>query len=132
MKVSNFITMSEKEYRRSGATAGETLEITLSNHQLFDMSTLVPVIVRGVGCIGYAEINQIVLTKNGSTKVEFYLKGMSEKSKEAAYILYTNQAATGDNANETMIPGIYQSRTTGPKNDRRFVDDDEDIPGYLR
>ena len=131
-KVSQFITMSEKEYDRAGISVNETVEVTLAGHLLFDMGTRIPVIVREVGCIGYAEVNSITLTRNGSTAVEFVLKGMSEKSAESAYILYNNQAASSSDSRETRIPGVYKSRTNGPANKGRFNDDDDDIPRYLK
>lgn len=133
-KVSQFITMSEKEYNRAGISVNETVEVTLAGHLLFDMDTRIPVIVRDVSCIGYAEVNSITLTRNGSTAVEFVLKGMSEKSAESAYILYNNQAASSNDSKETRVPGLYRSRTTGPANNRRFNGDDDDLglPQYLR
>lgn len=130
-KTAQFISISKKSYDAADLHIDDETSVTLTDHLLFDMETPNPVIVRGIGCIGYAIIEEITFTRNGSTKVLFTLKPISKGTAEAAYTLYNNQAPESDDFT-AKVPGVYQSKTTGKADRKPFRDDDDDLPFFLK
>ena len=86
-----------------------------------DGTHILPVIIKGKGCLANARISAITITPSGTT-VTFTLTEIAKATSEAAYNMYKNQVSAGnsstgdkyEDAKDSVIPGIY----TGPS--RKF------------
>lgn len=130
MKIENFITLTDKERRKIDLRVGDNLVINKEGHLLYNMERTVPVIVKEVGCIGFARINSVTLLASGNTKIDLMLEGVSKRSAEAAYICYQNAIGGADGDDEEMIPGVYRSRTQD--NERPKAPTKKDLPDFLK
>lgn len=132
MKIEQFITLSDKDRKKIDLTVGDNVVITKEGLLLFNMDRNVPVIVRGVGCIGTAKIISVTLMATGNTKIDFELLSMSSKSKEAAYIVWQNtNSSSSDDNDEHYIPGVYRARTEDLDETPRKVSRRE-LPDFLQ
>jgi hypothetical protein len=108
MRILNFIVLEDK-IRRSGYH-----ESAVSGEVYIPLETVVPVICKGVGCVGVGIIHRLHISK-ASTTIEFELEtNISKESKRAYFDLYRNHASNEDNDDpydnsDTVIPGAIGS-----------------------
>jgi hypothetical protein len=108
MRVLNFIVLEDK-IRKSGFH-----DVAVSGEVYIPLETVVPVICKGVGCVGVGVVQRLHISKS-STTIEFELEtNISKESKRAYYDLYRNHSSS-DYENDpyensdTVIPGAIGS-----------------------
>lgn len=104
-----FIELSKKTAEENNLRAGDELCKTYEGNVYVDMKKTIPVIVKGVGCIGVADIEKITMDSD-NTHIDFKLRAVSEPTASAAYTLYKAMSAQGGNE----LAGLYRSKTNGP------------------
>lgn len=135
VQINQFIVISKADFDRLN-TRGVS-DFTESGVILYPVGTLVPVIVKGKGCLANADIKSITITEKGTT-VSFVLTEIASSTADAAYNMYRNQISayagsgnSGDiyeDAKDQVIPGMY---TSNKKGSRSFNDsDDDDAPTF--
>lgn len=107
-----FLVVSSRDYDRFSERGKN--DYTESGVHLYDVNQLVPVIIKGQGCLANARISAITITQSGTT-VTFTLTEIAKATSEAAYNMYKNQVSAGnsstgdkyEDAKDSVIPGIY-------------------------
>lgn len=129
MRIENFITLTDRERKKIDLTVGDNLVINKEGHIMYNMERTVPVIIKEVGCIGFARINAITFLASGNTKIDLTLEGVSKRSAEAAYICYQNAMGSDSESGDEMIPGVYHSRTSDSS---QKAPSKKDLPRFLQ
>ena len=117
VKFSQFIIVDNEESLRSHRTC-KSVQI---GYIIYPINVPVPIIVKGVGCVGYGTIRKI-FTDGNTTEIGFeYSHHISQQVADAYYDLYRNTLSEDsedayDNAQDAFIPGAnYSSRRSSSK-----------------
>ena len=131
IEFSQFIVMSENSYRSLDPHVGEEIDFTTEDRKIYDLDKPVPIIVKGVDCIGLAKVKSFTVYDNKTT-VTFEFRSISKSTGKAAYALWTNDNAFGDGAiyGDEAVPGVYRSRTADLNNHPKRSK--SHIPDYLK
>lgn len=123
MRIVSFIELDEKV--RKGKR-----EYSVTGEVYIPINTVVPVILKGTGCIGTAIVEEICM-RSESTRITFLFDpDISEQSKAAYYALYRNQVTNTEDPydnQDVFIPGAMGSTgaSRGNASDRiRELDSD--------
>ena len=132
-KVGQFIAMDKGEYNAIivGGSLRDGYQFTETGMVIIDIGTLVPCIVKGHNCIGYAKINSLYITAE-STTISFTIITMSKQDAEAHFNMYRQVMSTTIRSSDDryedssdMSVGLYRGKSSaniGFNND----DDDDD------
>ena len=92
------------------------LEYTTDSLTMLPMGTVVPIIVKGQKCVGYAAIQLLSLRLDGTTTIKFKFISVPESTRRGLFDFYTsttaNKRKTRDDMYDTddYVPGLYQRR----------------------
>lgn len=134
-EVASYLVLDNNQRYRTGAE----YDRTINGYCLFNIGAYVPIIVKGVGCIGTARIRTILLSKD-TTSVRFVYNPINEKEGEVHYTMYRNIVSNMSDedyefSQDAIIPGL----ATGKKKKNPYAksslssifddDDDDDDDG---
>ena len=106
---------------------GGNYDVRVSGYQILNIDTYVPVIVKGKGCVGLAEIKTLLFSKD-TTSVRFNFYNISSEAEAKAYYnLYRNSVGGEmdyEDGQDAVIPGIAGGRKRSTSS--IFDDDDDD------
>lgn len=99
---------------------GESSRITVTGQRIYPIKKPLPLILKGVGCIGIATVTQYLVMED-STRVEFTVNtNISKNTSNALYALY--QQRSMDNSDDedpydtdTFIPGAMGISNPKPR-----------------
>lgn len=103
---------------------GASYMTSVTGSRIFNINSLVPVIQKGAGCVGVAQINELHINQYG-TEVYFTFHKASDKAKEAYYNLYKNNLNLNaseneyEDSDELIIPGLSHGSGKGNKSDKK-------------
>ena len=116
MKFATFIVVDDTLSKKQGEAI-----FTVNGDVIYPLETPMPVIRKGVGCIGVGMIKSSMRSKSATT-ITFILSKCNEDSARAYYDLYRNQISIApnsddvyDNASDIVIPGMMMSAGVKPK-----------------
>ena len=118
MKLAQFIIVDDTMNRKNR----DTFEFTVNGDVIYPLETPLPVIRKGVGCIGIGIISTSV-RKNTTTSITFRVSETNKDAAKAYYDLYRNQVSSSnsddiyDNASDTIIPGMMMNSAIRPAKD---------------
>ena len=117
MKITNFIVLDDRVGRMS------EYRHTVNGEVYIPLETSVPVIVKGVGCIGLGMVIEINMTK-ASTTFTFTMSKVGRDAADAYYSLYKNQISMTDtedvyDQSDVIIPGMMASTTKSTPKPKR-------------
>lgn len=120
MNILNFIIIDKP--LRSTKYNLETNMFAMEGEVYIPLETPVPIIQKGVGCVGIGMVSELNITKS-STMIYFSSTKISESAEKAYYDLYRNQISTGNqnmysNQEDVVIPGLARGMKTTTKSNR--------------
>lgn len=133
IEFATFIVMSENSYRTLDPHAGEEIDFTTEDRKIYDLDKPVPIIVKGVDCVGLAKVRSFTVFDDRTT-VTFEFNTISKQTGAAAYKLWTNENAFNDSEiyGDEAVPGVYRSRTADLNKPSKPKRKDRDIPDFLK
>ena len=133
IEISNYLVMAEKSFRALDMHNDEEITFTSSDAKIFDLEKPVPIIVKGVDCVGLADIKSFTVYPDKTTVV-FIFRTVSKTTSKAAYTLWANDNALSDGGlyGDEAVPGVYRSRTADAENLHASRPSKRDIPDFLR
>ena len=97
---------------------------TLNGQKLFNINALTPIIKKGYGCIGVAQVSSICINEY-NTEVIFTFHQADSGAKDAYYNLYRNSLSLMPNPNmdydddeDLVIPGLMGKKSKGGHKER--------------
>lgn len=104
-------------------------DVRISGYQILNIDTYVPIIVKGRGCVGMAEVKSLLFTKD-TTSVRFNFYNVNSKEEGKAYYDLYRNSVNGDedyeNSQDTVIPGIAGNKRLTSSIFNEDDDDDDD------
>jgi hypothetical protein len=129
VKFNQFIVCEKRDYSRFSARGKN--DFTEPGVILYEIGSLVPVIIKGEGCLANAKISAITIRSTGTT-VTFELTEIAKGTADAAYNLYRNglnsnlnsgnSADIYEDAKDSVIPGVFSGKSK--------FDEDDDIAKF--
>lgn len=116
------LVVSKSDYNRFSAKGKN--DYTESGVTLYEPETVIPVVVKGLGCMANARIHKVTITAAGTT-VTFTFEEIAKSTSDAVYTLYKNynvqksDVSTKFDTDDAGIPGIYTASSG-----RRYTLDD--------
>lgn len=110
MNILNFIVIDDKQHYYDD---NDLYSFTAQGECYIPLETPVPIIRRGIGCIGIGLVAELKITRT-STTIIYSISDISEMSARAYYDLYRNQATasnTEEYREDVIIPGMMRKAT---------------------
>lgn len=116
VKMNQYIVVSKDDYNRFSERGKN--DFTENGVILYPIGQLVPVIIKGKGCLANARIHSITITEKGTT-VTFTLTSIAKSTSDAVYDMYRNSVNSTidksddrfEDAKDAVIPGLYSGRS---------------------
>lgn len=106
--------------------------LSVEGPRIYPIGEMIPVIVRGEGCVGMAQIKEFTVQES-VTNVTFILHECDKTTAQVLYNQYRNKVsmsnykdASFESADDAIIPGIAPKSTRGKAAHRRYVSDGDD------
>lgn len=133
IEISNYLVMTEKSFRALNPSNGEEMDFTSSDAKIYDLEKPVPIIVKGVDCVGVADIKSFTVYPDKTT-VTFVFRSISKTTAKAAYTLWANDNALSDGGlyGDEAVPGVYRARTAEASKLHETSPRKRDIPDFLK
>lgn len=115
VNFNQFIVVGKDDWNRFDEKGKN--DYTESGVILYPIGGLVPVIIKGKGCLANAKIHKITISDRGTT-VTFTLTTIAKSTSEAIYDIYRNGVNAGtssssdkfEDSKDAVIPGVFTSK----------------------
>lgn len=115
VQFNQWIVVSKDDYNRFDEKGKN--DFTESGVILYPIGGLVPVIIKGKGCLANAKIHKITISERGTT-VTFSLTTIAKSTSEAVYDMYRNGVNSSigtstdkyEDSKDSMIPGVFSGK----------------------
>lgn len=125
VKISNFIVLDRDLSLKDLRMSSRMYRYTDGGTIIYPIGTPVPIIKKGMGCIGFATIDKMVVTATSTEAYFEYSEINNKQMADAYYQLYRGTVTMGASASDdiyggddVIIPGVVTAPAQGPKADR--------------